>query len=79
MASLYICDVPDETLRTLKARAAIAGQSLEAYARGPLVSEASALSLEEAVGRARDIGARNAVTDGDILDALAEARSTRSA
>lgn len=69
MTSLHIRDVPDETLATLRARAASEGQSLQAYARSLLIAEASVLSAKEAARRAHDIGSRTDITEQDILHA----------
>jgi plasmid stability protein len=51
---LQIRDVPEETHRTLKARAAFAGQSLTEYARNILEQAASRPSREELLGDARE-------------------------
>ena len=78
MTSLHIRDVPDETLATLRARAAEEGQSLQSYARLLLIAEASVLSPQEAARRAHDIGSRTDVTEQDILDARDLARSAQA-
>src|SRR5215212_5606312 len=52
MTALTIRDVPDDALVTLKARAAKAGKSLQAYALDVLVGEAARPTLTEAAARA---------------------------
>jgi plasmid stability protein len=47
MGVIQIRDVPDETERTLKARAARAGKSLTAYLRDLLNEEAATPTLDE--------------------------------
>lgn len=79
MTSLHIRDMPEDALRTLKARAAQSGQSLQAYARTLLVEEASLLSPEETLARARDLAAHSTVTEDDILTAREESRRARGA
>lgn len=79
MTSLHIRDVPEDTLRRLKARAAESGQSLQAYARELLIEESRTLSAAELVARAREIAAHGKVTEDDILNALTEARQSRTA
>jgi hypothetical protein len=55
-----------------------AGQSLQAYVRQLLESEAATLTPEEAAERARAIAARSTVTADDVVDAIAEMREARS-
>jgi hypothetical protein len=50
---VQIRDVPEETHRTLKARAALAGTSLSEYLRSELVQVASRPTPEELVARVR--------------------------
>lgn len=50
---VQIRDVPEETHRTLKARAALAGTSLSEYLRTELVRVASRPTPEELVARVR--------------------------
>jgi plasmid stability protein len=78
MATLHVRDVPESTLTTLKVRAAKAGQSLQAYVRQLLDSEAEALTPEEAAEQARTISARSKVTAGDVTDAISAMREARS-
>lgn len=78
MATIHIREVPDETVTTLKVRAARSGQSLQAYLLQLLVGEAALLTPEEAAEQARGIAARGGVTADDISDVLAEMREARS-
>jgi antitoxin FitA len=77
MATIHVRDVPEDTLTTLKVRAARAGQSLQAYVRQLLDSEAAVLTPEEAAEQARAIAARSRVTADDVTDAIAQARQAR--
>lgn len=78
MATIHIREVPDETVTTLKVRAARSGQSLQAYLLQLLVGEAALLTPEEAAEQARGIAARGGVTADDVSDVLAEMREARS-
>lgn len=71
MAIIRVRDVSEETLATLKVRAARAGQSLQSYVRQLLEREAALLTPEEAAERAREIAARSAVTADDAIEAVA--------
>ncbi|MCK1815400.1 hypothetical protein MTQ13_14105 [Streptomyces sp. XM4011] len=77
MASLHVREVSDDTLTTLKVRAARAGLSLQAYIRQLLDSEAATPTPEEAAAEARAIAARSSVTKDDILKVIAETREAR--
>jgi plasmid stability protein len=77
MATIHVRDVPESTLTTLKVRAARAGQSLQAYVRQLLDSEAAALSTDEAAEQARVIAARSEVSAGDVVDAISAMRQAR--
>lgn len=77
MATLHVREISDDTLITLKVRAARAGQSVQAYVRRLLDREAATLSPEEAAEQARSIAARSAVTADDVLAAVAEVREAR--
>lgn len=78
MATIHVRDVPENTLTTLKVRAAKAGQSLQAYVRQLLDSEAEALTPEEAAEQARTISARSQVTADDVAEAISAMRQARS-
>lgn len=67
MTALTIRDVSDEAVRTMKIRAAQAGQSLQAYLRGVIEREAAKPTLAEAVEQAR----RDATADISTAEILA--------
>jgi plasmid stability protein len=73
---LTIRDVPDSTLATLKARAAQAGKSLQAYALDVLVGEAARPTLAEAAARA-EAEASASLSTSDVLGAIDDARAGR--
>jgi antitoxin FitA len=54
MPSVQIKDVPDDTHRVLRERAARAHQSLQEYLRSRLIAEASQPTLEEVFQRAAE-------------------------
>ncbi|GAA5101879.1 FitA-like ribbon-helix-helix domain-containing protein [Haloechinothrix salitolerans] len=78
MASIHIRDISDDAVTTLKVRAARAGQSLQAYLRHVLETEAEALTPEEAADRARTIAERSSVTADDVVQAIADMREARA-
>lgn len=51
MKSIQIKNVPEETHRVLRTRAAKAGQSLQEYLRGRLIEEASRPTLDDVLNR----------------------------
>lgn len=76
MTALTIRDVSDDAVRTMKVRAAQAGQSLQAYLRGLIEREAAKPTVAQAVEQAR----REATADirtADILAAIDEGRAGR--
>jgi antitoxin FitA len=77
VATIHVREVSDDTLTTLKVRAARSGQSLQAYVRELLEGEAGMLTPEEAAERARTIAARSAVTADDVVGTIAEMREAR--
>ena len=77
MSTIHVRDVSESTVATLKVRAARAGQSLQAYVRQLLESEAAATPPEEAAERARDIAARSEVTADDVIDVITAMREAR--
>ena len=77
MSTIHVRDVSEGTVTTLKVRAARAGQSLQAYVRQVLESEAAATPPEEAAERARDIAARSEVTADDVIDVITAMREER--
>ncbi|MPY97059.1 MAG: hypothetical protein GEU97_03555 [Actinophytocola sp.] len=78
MASIHIRDISDDAVTTLKVRAARAGQSLQAYLRQVLETEAETLTPEEAADRARTIAERSSVTADDVVQAIADMREARA-
>jgi len=77
MSTIHVRDVSESAVTTLKVRAARAGQSLQAYVRQLLESEAAATPPEEAAERARDIAARSEVTVDDVIDVITAMREAR--
>ena len=78
MATIHVRDVPEDTLTTLKVRAARAGQSLQSYILQLLTSEAALLPPSEAAEEARAIASRGDVTADDITDVIREMREARA-
>jgi plasmid stability protein len=78
MATIHVRDISESTVTTLKVRAARAGQSLQAYVRQLLDSEAEALTPEEAAEQARTIAARSRVTADDVTDTIGAMRQARA-
>lgn len=76
MTALTIRDVPEDAVRTMKIRAAQAGQSLQAYLRSLIEREAAKPTVAEAVERAR-ADATADVSTADILAAIDEGRTGR--
>ncbi len=76
MTALTIRDVSDDAVRTIKIRAALAGQSLQAYLRGLSEMEAAKPTVAEAVEQARR-GATANISTADILAAIDEGRAGR--
>jgi antitoxin FitA len=76
MTALTIRDVSDEAVRTMKIRAAQAGQSLQAYLRGLIEKEAAKPTVAEAVEQTRREATANLST-ADILSAIDEGRAGR--
>lgn len=71
---LQIRGVPEETRRTLKARAAASGKSLNSYLLDLVNQEASRPTVAEVLDRAARRAER---ADASALDVLAEARAER--
>ena len=76
MTALTIRDVSDDAVRTMKIRAAQAGQSLQAYLRGLIEKEAANPTIAEAVEQARREATAN-ISTADILTAIDEGRAGR--
>jgi len=76
MTALTIRDVSDDAVRTMKIRAAQAGQSLQAYLRGLIEKEAAKPTITEAVQQARSQATAD-ISTADILAAIDEGRAGR--
>ena len=76
MTALTIRDVSDDAVRTMKIRAAQAGQSLQAYLRGLIEKEAAKPTVAQAVERARREATAD-VSTADILAAIDQGRAGR--
>lgn len=76
MTALTIRDVSDDAVRTMKIRAAQAGQSLQAYLRGLIEKEAAKPTVAEAVEQARREATAN-ISTADVLVAIDEGRAGR--
>ena len=76
MTALTIRDVSDDAVRTMKIRAAQAGQSLQAYLRGLIEKEAAKPTVAEAVEQARREATAN-ISTADILASIDEGRAGR--
>ena len=66
----------EDAVRTMKIRAAQAGQSLQAYLRGLIEREAASPTVAEAVEQARRQATAN-ISTADILAAIDEGRAGR--
>ncbi len=79
MSTLQVRDVPDDLKRTLKVRAAAAGQSLSEYVRAELLRVARQPTLSELTERIQHHGAVNPrPSAAEILRAERDDRSGRS-
>ncbi|MFF0445789.1 antitoxin [Streptomyces sp. NPDC004609] len=76
MTAITIRDVPEDTVNALKARAAQAGKSLQAYALELLSREAVRPTLAEMATRL-ERETRTELTTTDILDAIEDGRDRR--
>jgi antitoxin FitA len=76
MTALTIRDVSGVAVRTMKIRAAQAGQSLQAYLRSLIEKEAAKPTVAEAVEQARREATAD-ITTADILAAIDEGRAGR--
>lgn len=75
MSTIQVRNVPEEVRRTLKARAAAAGQSLSEYVLSELTVLASQPTLEELTERIRLRGSVNpGISAAEILRAERDAR-----
>lgn len=73
MATLQVRDIPEDTRRVLKQRAAAAGMSLSDYVRAELTRLAAQPTIEELTARIRLRGATE--PDAPAADVLAAERA----
>lgn len=73
---MTIRDVPDQTVKALKVRAAQAGQSLQAYVIDLLAREATKPSLAEMATRL-ERETRTELSTTDVLEAIEDGRERR--
>jgi antitoxin FitA len=76
MTAITIRDVPEDTLNSLKVRAAQAGKSLQAYVLDLLSREAVKPTLAEMAARL-ERETRTELDTTDILDAIEDGRDRR--
>ncbi|MFD7894155.1 antitoxin [Streptomyces sp. NPDC059568] len=76
MPALTVRDVPESALAVLKARAARAGKSLQAYTWELLVGAATAPTLAEVAALA-EAEASTTLTAADVRAAIDDARAAR--
>jgi plasmid stability protein len=76
MTNVQIKDVPEDTHRVLRRRAADAHQSLQEYLRSRLISEASQPTLDEALAQAA-ASAVDSFTTEEVRAALDTERAGR--
>lgn len=75
MTTIQVRDVPEETSRLLKARAAGRGQSLSEYLLGELVVLAARPTLDELTLRVQARGSVGGPPATELLDAARAGRS----
>jgi plasmid stability protein len=71
---LQVRDVPDDVRRTLKARAAAQGESLNRYLLGLLEREAAQPTVQEVLDRAARRAGRGGVPVVEVLEAARRER-----
>ena len=76
MATIQIKNLPDETLRAWKVRAAKSGQSLQAYMRQYLIDEAAKPTVEELFERIESRGTGAYLDPSLTLEAIREDRES---
>ena len=74
---LQIRDVPEETRRALKARAAARGQSLNAYLLDLVAEDAARPTVAEVLERAASRAERATVSASQIIDVACAKRDER--
>ncbi|WP_175410772.1 antitoxin [Streptomyces sp. TRM64462] len=76
MSALTIRDLPDDAFQALKARAAQAGQSLQAYVTDLLIQQTSRPTWAEITERL-EVEATATLTTEDVLASIDEGRDGR--
>lgn len=76
MPSVQIKDVPEETHRVLRRRAADAHQSLQEYLRSRLIAEAAQPTVDEVLARAASRSG-GSVSFADAVDTIRSDRDRR--
>jgi len=74
MKTLYVRDVPDDVVETLKVRAAAEGRSLSAYVATELTRIAARPTNAEVVARLRDRDRSTGPTANEIVAAVEAGR-----
>jgi len=74
MKTLYVRDVPDDVVETLKVRAAAEGRSLSAYVATELTRIAARPTNAEVVARLRDRDRSTGPTASEIVAAVEAGR-----
>lgn len=74
MKTLYVRDVPDDVVETLRARAAAEGRSLSAYVATELTRIAARPTNAEVVARLRDRDRSTGPTASEIVAAVEAGR-----
>ncbi|WP_327585971.1 antitoxin [Nonomuraea sp. NBC_00507] len=74
MPTLYVRDVPEPVVESLKKRAAEAGMSLSAYVASELADIAARPTNAEIVKRLKTQARSQGPSTADILEAVAEGR-----
>jgi plasmid stability protein len=77
MTALQIRDLPPEVHRTLKARAAKAGQSLSEYAGQVLRASAQTPTISELTARIRTRGTAGTVSADEVAELIRRERTNR--
>jgi plasmid stability protein len=77
MTALQIRNLPDNVHRTLKARAAMQGQSLSEYATQVLRAAAETPSITELTERIRSRGRAGTATADDVAELIRSERDRR--
>lgn len=78
MTSIQIKDVPEDVHRTIRSRAATAGQSMQEYLRAKLVSEARQPTAAEIFGQIeKDHAGSDDLTADEVVAGIRSERDAR--